>query len=204
MDSANKKFRFRRFTSFTILFAFLVVAYSGVVMYFRPEGSIARWVGWSYLGMDKKGWESIHTLSIIVFLVFVIIHLFYNWKVLLYNLIRRKGQVSGAKEFITAFIVVGFVVISAILRLNPLWKVIDVRNSIKQGIYVIKVQPPVLDADEKTITEISAILNIHLDEMLKIITEKGYLCSDTSAKLGNVAKQNKVSPEQLFGDMTNK
>ena len=51
-------------------FLFLAAAASGIVLFLRPEGSLASWAGWHVLGIDKKGWEGVHILSVIMFVVF--------------------------------------------------------------------------------------------------------------------------------------
>ena len=43
-----------------LLLSFLVSAVSGIILFVRPEGSLARWVGWSVLGLDKAQWEAVH------------------------------------------------------------------------------------------------------------------------------------------------
>ena len=66
----GRRFRIRVFVSFGIMFSFLVSALAGIVLYFRPEGSLASWTRWQALGIDKKGWEGVHTVTVVLFLVF--------------------------------------------------------------------------------------------------------------------------------------
>jgi Domain of unknown function (DUF4405) len=59
-----QRFRFRSLVSFSAFFLFLAPALSGIAMYLRPEGSVARWTGWSLLGLDKRGWEELLVIAL--------------------------------------------------------------------------------------------------------------------------------------------
>jgi len=56
MPSGFSLFRPRRLVTNLLLLSFLASAISGVILFFRPEGSLARWIGWSVLALDKKQW----------------------------------------------------------------------------------------------------------------------------------------------------
>ncbi|MFO8236540.1 MAG: DUF4405 domain-containing protein [Bacteroidales bacterium] len=68
------KFNWRVFISLNLLFTILVIAISGIVLYFKPEGSVARWLDWRFLFLDKSTWESVHTIFSYLFLLFALFH----------------------------------------------------------------------------------------------------------------------------------
>jgi hypothetical protein len=107
MSKRSNGFHFRNFTSLLLFLLFSICALSGLMLYLRPEGSLANWVGWSALGMDKKQWEGIHAVFVLVFSIAVLVHLIYNWKVLAANLRSKKTRlekifraVGWTKEFV--------------------------------------------------------------------------------------------------------
>ena len=51
---ALKKFNFRALTSLTLLWMFLALLVSGVVLYIAPPGRIAHWTDWALLGLTKE------------------------------------------------------------------------------------------------------------------------------------------------------
>lgn len=59
MPAWSSTFRARRLLT-NLLLSFVVSAASGVILFFRPEGSLARWIGWSVLSLDKKQWEAVY------------------------------------------------------------------------------------------------------------------------------------------------
>ncbi|MCR4410785.1 MAG: DUF4405 domain-containing protein, partial [Candidatus Saccharicenans sp.] len=79
----GRPFKFKPFVSFLTVFSFLLLAFSGFILYIRPEGSLARWVGWRAIGLDKSSWETVHIVFCTLFLLAGIIHLVLNFKAII-------------------------------------------------------------------------------------------------------------------------
>lgn len=76
MDKLKKNdFKLRPFISLVLFSSFGLVVFSGLALYLRPEGSLARWTNWKMLGLDKKGWEGAHTFFCLVFVMTAALHL---------------------------------------------------------------------------------------------------------------------------------
>ena len=94
MSKRSNGFHFRSFISLLLFLSFSFSAFSGLVLFLRPEGSLANWHGWSVLGMDKKQWEGVHAVLVLVFFIAALVHLIYNWKVLAANVRRKKTRLE--------------------------------------------------------------------------------------------------------------
>ena len=70
-----RKINWQIFISFNLLFTFVLMLLSGLILYFKPEGTVARWLDWKILGVDKSGWESLHTVFSFLFLAFALFHI---------------------------------------------------------------------------------------------------------------------------------
>ncbi len=199
-EHKKRNFRIRPFISFSILLSFLLLAFSGLMMYLRPEGSIASWTGWNILGIDKKGWEGIHTVFCVLFLVIAAIHLVLNWKPLLHYLSGRIAVKRGFRfEPAAAAALVLLVFIIAVLQLPPASNLMEWRSNIKDGTIVVKVQPPVPDFEKRTLKEISDFLGVSVDYILRILNVKGIKAAASDDSLEKIANQNNLSPQNLFG-----
>ena len=154
-EQKTKVFKIRTFISVVLLFSFLLVVFSGLILYLRPEGSIARWTGWSILGIDKKGWEGIHTLFCILFLISVTIHLTLNRKALLRYI---SGGISGNRGFRIEIAVAAGLVVAVfaltVLRIPPASKILEWRQAIKNGSLLVKIRPPEPDFEKRSLKEI--------------------------------------------------
>ncbi|MBN1940446.1 MAG: DUF4405 domain-containing protein, partial [Candidatus Aminicenantes bacterium] len=179
-----KRFLLRPFVSFGLLWSFLVAAVSGIVLYFRPEGSLASWTNWSVLGLDKKTWEAVHTLGIAALVIFSILHIILNWKLLWGYLRKTAAQGAGSKaECALSLLLVAVITAGAIGGWEPFQRLIAARSAIKQGNLSIDVAPPFADAADRSLADICAAAPLSLDEGLRRLAAAGYTVSDPSRTL---------------------
>lgn len=192
-------FKFKNFISLTLLLTFVILFLSGIVLYIRPEGSIASWTGWTLIGLSKKGWEGIHTLFAALFIIVSIVHICYNWKALLsYLRSRFAGTLQLKRELLasTAFVVVFLVLVAA--QWQPLWQIMEWRSFLKEGSHVYTVFPPESDFEEKRLTEIASMLDLSSGELLQMMAELDFVVTSPEQKLSDVARENMTSPEKIY------
>jgi len=196
----DHRFRWRAFLSLTLFFAFILLAFSGLALYLRPEGSVARWVGWRLMGLDKSGWEGFHTLFCIAFTVTAVIHLFLNIKALL-RYIRRKAvkRLRLSRELSAALILVSAMVLTAVLRIPPLSKVMEWRATIKNGSRLVQTALPEADFEKKPLTEVAAFMGISIDTLVGTLFKQGLDIPSPGLSLQDIARHNGLSPQNLYG-----
>ena len=193
-------FEGRRFISQVLFLSFVLLAFSGLALYLRPEGSVARWIDWRMLGLDKKGWEGVHTLFCITFLLATAAHLALNWKPLLRYLSGGIDKSRGIRmEMVVALGLVIAVLTLAILRIPPASKIMEWRSAIKNGSVVIQIQAPESDFEKSSLKEISAFLGVSIDQILKILKAEGMAVPAPNDSLEKIARQNRISPQNLYG-----
>jgi hypothetical protein len=160
---------------------------------------MAAWAGWSFLGLDKKGWEGIHTLSVLFLIAFCVLHIVLNWKAVWGYLQRTTSALSGAKvEFVAALILVVALTAGAIGRWEPLWILMDARSAIKQGALAVDVPPPSADAAERSLAELCDGVPVSVEEALDRLAHAGYRVDDASRSLADLSAAFGTSPERLY------
>ena len=90
MTKTNRA-NWRVFTSFLVLFSFIVLATSGIILYIFPHGRVAYWVDFHLLGLDKDQWDTLHTCFSLLFVSFSVFHIINNWRTL-WNYVRDKAK----------------------------------------------------------------------------------------------------------------
>lgn len=198
-NSNDRIFKVKNFISLTLLFTVVILCFSGVVLYIRPEGSVAKWTGWTLIGLSKKRWEGVHTLFSALFIIVSILHLCFNWKVLLsYLRSRLSGALQLRQELIasTAFVIVFLVLV--VVQWQPLWKIMEWRSSLKDGNHILTVSPPESEFEERKLTEIAATLDLTVAELLQLMTELDFVVESPDQKLSDVARENMTSPEKIY------
>ncbi len=114
-----KRFNWTIFISFNLFFTFLLMALSGIILYFKPEGTIARWLDWDILWLDKSGWESLHTVFSFLFMAFALFHIL---KIHLFNLrvyfLKFRSRDKARELYLSLMITVLFTV-GTVMMLPP-------------------------------------------------------------------------------------
>ena len=198
-EHKRKNFQIRPFISILLLLSFLLLAFSGLMLYLRPEGSLARWTGWNILGINKKGWEGIHTIFCVLFLAVTSIHIFFNWKPILHYLSRKISSKKGFHtELAAAAALVVLIFTIAVLQIPPASKILEWRSAIKDGSLMVEIQPPEPDFEKRSLREISDFLGVSVDYVLRILYTKGIKLAAPDDSLQKVADINNRSPQNLF------
>ncbi|HUU05465.1 MAG TPA: DUF4405 domain-containing protein [Patescibacteria group bacterium] len=199
-------FRFRAFTAFWLTFSFLLSVLSGLILFLRPEGSLAAWTGWSALGLNKKQWEGVHTVFVFVLVISASIHLLYNWRTLTaYCRLKKKqfGMVFKGmavfREFFAAALLTVLILIGTISEWLPCQWIIGWRGIFKSGSAVVTLAPPVADAGKLSLASLCALSGISEQRVLRNAGANGLQLRALSETLSEIAKKNGMSPEKIYG-----
>lgn len=79
---SRQRFALRAMTSVLITCSSVMLLFSGIVLFLAPPGRIANWNGWNVLGIGKHDWGGLHVWFAVLFLAAAVLHVFYNWRVL--------------------------------------------------------------------------------------------------------------------------
>lgn len=118
--------KWRSLASFFLAISGIIILISGVILYIAPPGRYAHAVDWRILGLDKGVWEALHTLFSYVAVIFAIIHLVVNWKILVnYLWDRTKHAYRLKREFIIAILLTLLISVGTIENWTPFSTVMD-------------------------------------------------------------------------------
>jgi len=201
--SSSRPFNTRGFTSFIIMISSLVVALSGLMLYVSPKGRVANWTGWSMLGLDKHQWEALHLTMAIALFLGVLFHLYFNWNFLMRYLrdLAEKG-VSSKRELGSASVIVLLVFLGTHYEVPPFSTVSTVGEDIKNFWEETGPVVPYAHAEDSTIGEFAANMDLPLDEVTRRLQERGFQVDSTDLVIADVAEAHDMTPDQLFQAMT--
>ncbi len=197
-----KKFNFRAFISLSVTFQFILLGITGIMLYIAPRGRTAYWVNWRFLGFTKSQWEATHTILGYAFIIFISIHLYYNWKVVL-SYVKNKitKKLSFTRELLVSMLVVGFMFFSAAVNIPPASFVISLGDNITDSWDKLAEDLPVPHAELMTIKELSKEIN--KDYMLiKSRLIKASVKFNEEETLKEIAEKNNTTPQELYKIMT--
>lgn len=198
-------FRLRRLVDVLLLLSFLAAAVSGVVLFFRPEGSIARWTGWAAFGLDKKHWEAVHIVLVLVLIIAALAHAWLNWRPLVASVLARPPKAAAGAwrlslgwEFVATLAFVLLACCAAIVSWQPAAAITDLRSLIKDGKFTLNVPPPVTEADKLTVTELCRAASLDERRAVANARVRGIEIRDASQTIAAIARNHDVTPETVY------
>ncbi len=203
MNNPKRNFHIRSFVSLLTGFSFFVVLFTGIVLYFVPQGRIAYWIDWRFLWLSKTDWGNIHITSTILFALSVCYHLFLNWKVFVSYLIKKiNDTISLRKELVVASAITLFFVFGSIYYIPPLKYLIEFSSYLKDQWVKKEYEPPFGHAEQLSLKSLSSRTNINLNKAIADLRSKGFKVEGEEQSLADVAMKNGVSPMKIYNIMS--
>jgi len=188
----------KKITSLSLGFSFLIMSYTGVILYFVPKGKVAYWADWHFLGLSKTQYGDIHTTSMLTFLLFALLHIYYNWKPLMSYLKDKNKKISFTKkDLLIALGVNLFFVLGTLYMIQPLKGYLDLQENIKDYWAKSYGEPPYSHAEESKLKVFCKKLHIDYDTAVQILKEKN-INFKTNDTIATIAKHNDLSPNDIY------
>ncbi|MGQ9505949.1 MAG: DUF4405 domain-containing protein [Thermogutta sp.] len=195
----RRGFRFQAFTSLLVLCLLVLVVVSGVILYISPRGRVANWGQWTVWGWSKESWAALHINATICFLVFTMVHLVFNWKMLIGYLKRGTlGLFRGSFELLMAVVLGAVVVIGTMMNLPPFSQFVAWRESFKN--YWERTSPPaaVPHLEEFAMAQIAELAGVEVNEIIDVVTSQGMDDVKSADTLAEIAKRSGKTPREIF------
>lgn len=195
----RRRFRFQAFALLLVLCLFVLVVVSGVILYISPRGRVANWGQWTVWGWSKESWAALHINATLCFLVFTIVHLFFNWKMLLGYLKRGiVGVFQGSLELLLAVIFGAVVVVGTMTNLPPFSQFVAWRESFKN--YWERTSPPaaIPHLEEFAMAQIAELAGVKVNEIIDVVASLGIDDVKSSDTLAEIAKRSGKTPREIF------
>ena len=188
----------RKITSMTLLTSLVVLVVNSVVLYIVPEGRIAHWANWIFLGLTKEEWADQHLTVGALFLIALIFHVYYNWSPLVSYM---KNKAKELKIFTPSF-AVGLmatlaVTVGTYFHLLPMSTLVEIGNAIKENGAKKYGTPPYGRAELSSLQEFVRKERLGQEKALELLKVAGVQVESTDQSLKAIAAGNKLSPQQV-------
>ena len=189
----------RKITSMTMLLSLIVLTVNSIMLYVVPEGRIAYWADWKFLGLTKGDWGAQHTTVGVLFLIAGILHIFYNWKPILAYMKNKTRQVRVfTGSFNVALVVTAIFVVGTYYNIPPMSTILHISESIKDSAAVTYGEPPYGHAESSTLKMFAKRENLDLEKSLVLLDDAGIQVKGKDDILKDVASANNHSPQQIY------
>jgi len=188
----------RKAVSMTAMFSFLYLAFSGVVLYFVPQGRIAYWADWRFLGMSKTMYGDTHTTISMLFLLTMVLHIWLNWKPVVNYMKNSSGAlVVFTKETVLGLLLAVLFVAGTLMAFSPFSNIMMFLSDYKDDYEYTLGNPPYSHAELATLTAFVARMKLDKAIAFKLLDDEGIKYSENDT-LQTIARDNSTKPAEIF------
>ena len=195
----EEKFTVKKTVSLTLALSFLVMSYTGIMLFMTPKGKIANWTDWTLLGFSKIQYTDLHITSMFLFLTAAVWHIYFNWKPIISYLKNRAHQMTPfKKEFLAALALNAFFVGATLTHLPPMQSIVDLNTMIKDYWERQVGAPPFGHAEEATVASLASQGGINAQDAIKRLRNAGLKAENGRQTLAQIADANSVSAQRVY------
>jgi len=179
--------------------SFVPLILTSIVLYVVPEGRVAYWSDWRFLGLSKTQWGDIHTTLGFLFLAAGCLHLFYNWKPVTAYLKNRAKQLKVFTPAFSVALLANLVFIGGTLLNVPRFStILDFGASFKEAAAVKYGEPPYGHAELSSLKLLAKRTGLNLETMKARLTAAGIRFTGEDQTLLEIAKANATTPKAIY------
>jgi hypothetical protein len=185
----------RVFTSLCSLVSFILLCFTGIILYLEPHGRVAYWIKWDFLALEKDQWGNIHIYSGLLFLAAGGFHIYYNWNPLMTYLSgRMETALRYKREVIASSIIFLCILVSGIWSLPPLVYITDLNETIKNSwVTSPELEPPFGHAEMVSLQTFCKKQRIPLDQAIMELRKAGFTVDGPKSTLLEIAESKRTS-----------
>ncbi|MBU1927641.1 DUF4405 domain-containing protein [bacterium] len=190
---------FRRVISLTITFSFLIMTYTGIVLFIAPKGRVANWTNWELFGLDKTQYSNLHATFMLLFILGVCFHIYLNWSPLM-NYFKNKSREFSllTKEFLFAFFLNLFFVLGVLYYWVGFEQFLDFQDNMKASWEKKAQRAPYGHAELSSLKEFAKTTGQDAPTLMKELRAKNIQGVSLETTIENIAKENGKSPFEIF------
>jgi len=194
----------RKIVSLSLAWMFLVSSISGIILFIAPPGRIAYWADWSILLLTKSQWDHLHTITTILMIIVVLLHLYYNWKPFLsYMKDKVTKMFSLTKELLVSLLITIVIAVGSIYELPPFSLIVNLGDYVSEEWEVEYGTPPYNHAELDTVEAFCAKLKIDFEKAKEKLKEKNISFNEKHTLL-DVANYHNISPQDIYNILVEK
>lgn len=183
----------------TLFLSLIVLIINSLVLYVVPEGRVAYWADWKFLGLSKVDWGEQHTTIGFLFAAAGLLHLYYNWKPIVAYMKNKAREVkvfTGAFNVAMALTIV--FIVGTFFHIPPMSTILNISEGFKTRASQKYGEPPYGHAETSSLKLFTRREGIDLPKSMELLKAAGINFTDEKQTIKDIANQNMKSPQQIY------
>lgn len=190
---------FRKIVSFTTLWSFIGMTFTGIVLFIVPEGRVAYWADLHIVGLTKDKWGDLHTTLSALFMVAGILHTYLNWSAIVnYFKTKAKKLVVFTPSFTISTLIFAIFVVGTYYKVSPFKDLLDLSDYVKDHWREKVGNPPYPHAELSKLRDLAKKEGLDINVVVQILKDNNVNFTSDEEKLLDIARKNKTSPSNLY------
>lgn len=183
---------------------FIILLVSGGVLFIAPPGRIAHWTNWSMFGLTKTGWQSVHTVVSLVFVIVGSFHMLDLNRRVLGNYLRRTRRTRSPflGSLVWSLVLTVAVVAGTVMELPPFNLVTGLGEWATESWDTPTAAPPAPHAEEWRLAHALDQLGIDSEVAVNSLRDAGITVETQEETLAEIAERNHVTPAAVFQSLS--
>jgi hypothetical protein len=163
---------------------------------------VAYWSDWHLLGLSKTQWGDLHVNFGLLFVLFGLIHVYYNWKPLVSYLKNKSRKLSVfTRNFSIALILTVACAVGTYLELPPFKWVLSISSAIKDAASRTYGEPPYGHAELSSLKLFSKRMGLDLEASMAALEKAGIRFESETQSILEIAQANGLTPKVVYEKM---
>ncbi len=199
-DQQTRRLHLRGFISLLTALSFLIMTVSGVILFITPQGRIAYWLDWTFMGISKTQWGDMHITTSLLFALAGLWHTWLNWRALVSYFQDKVSKALALKaELAVAAVITVFCTIGGIYKTPPLSYILDFNEYLKESwVKTPEDEPVISHAELMPFKQFVQKVDIELEPALAELSKQGIKVDGPDQKLLDISRKNGKSPSQIY------
>ena len=199
-EQQTGRLHLRGFISLLTALSFLIMTVSGVILFITPQGRIAYWLDWTFLGISKTQWGDMHITTSLLFALAGLWHTWLNWRALVSYFQDKVSKALALKaELAVAAVITIFCTVGGIYKTPPLSYVLSLNDYIKESwVKTPEDEPVISHAELLSLKNFLKKVDIELEPALAELSKQGIKVDGPDQKLLDISRKNGKSPAQIY------
>jgi len=196
----RSSFSFRALVTTILVWSFAALLVSGIILYVAPPGRVAHWTGWRLFGLTKAGWQAVHTLTALLFMVGGLFHLLkFNWGAFKAYLRRSREAAAPFRwPVILGTLLFAATLAGTIAAVPPFSSVMELGERATESWATPEEEPPVPHLELRTLKQLAAERGLPVSRLEAALEARGLKGVRSGASLREIAEANGTTPRKLW------
>ena len=182
-----------------MLLTLVVLTVNSIILYVVPEGRIANWADWYFLGLTKGDWGAQHTTIGFLFIFAGILHIYYNWKPIVAYMKNKAKEIKVfTGSFNVALVLTVIFIVGTYYNVPPMSTIMEISEHFKDTAAKKYGDPPYGHAESSSLKMFTKRENLDLTKSLELLKAAGISVSGENDILREIADKAKKSPQQIY------